>query len=49
MIKHVLKDGTIVKDIKGYLVKQKDVPLVYQIREQMKRKEKKEWASSMKI
>lgn len=33
MIKHVLKDGTVLKDITGHKVTRKDAPRVYQILE----------------
>lgn len=35
MIKHILRDGTVLQDITGHVVKQKDAPLVYQIMERM--------------
>ena len=38
MIKHILKDGTVLQDIAGHVVKQSDAPLVYQIMEQKNRK-----------
>lgn len=43
-IKHILKDGTVLEDIKGHLVKKEDALVVYQIREQMnnRRKEKED-------
>ena len=33
MIKHILKDGTILTDITGHKVTRKDAPRVYQILE----------------
>lgn len=30
MVKNILKDGTVVKDLKGHVVKQKDVPIIYE-------------------
>ena len=41
MIKHILKDGTVLQDITGHIIKQEDAPMVYQIIEQMEREEKK--------
>lgn len=43
-IKHILKNGTVLEDIKGHLVKKEDALVVYQIREQMnnRRKERKD-------
>jgi hypothetical protein len=43
-IKHILKNGTVLEDIKGHLVKKEDALVVYQIREQMnnRRKEKED-------
>lgn len=40
MIAHVLKDGTVLEDITGHVIKQDDAPMVYQIIEQMEREEK---------
>lgn len=37
MIRHILKDGTILQDITGHIIKQESAPLVYQIIEQMER------------
>lgn len=31
MVRHILKDGTVLKDITGYVVKKKDVPNVYAV------------------
>ena len=31
MIKHVLKDGTEVNDIKGHVIKASDYPLLYEV------------------
>ena len=49
MVKHILKNGKAVKDMTGHVVKKEDAPMVYQIIEQMQRKESKEWESHMKI
>lgn len=49
MVKHILRDGTELKDITGHKVTKEDAPMVYQIIEQMQRKESKEWESHMKI
>lgn len=38
MIKNILRNGTVLQDITGHVVKQKDAPLVYQIMERMNRK-----------
>ena len=40
MIKHILKDGTVLQDITGHIIKQESAPVVYQIIEQMEREEK---------
>ena len=42
MIKHVLKDGTVLADMTGHVVKKEDAPMVYQIIEQITRKERKD-------
>lgn len=41
MVKHILKDGTVLEDISGHVVKRKDAPVVYELMEQIKRKEDK--------
>jgi len=33
MITHILKDGTVLKDIKGHKVTRKDAPRVYELLE----------------
>ena len=33
MVKHILKDGTVLKDITGHKVTRKDAPRTYQILE----------------
>lgn len=38
---HVLKDGTVLKDITGHVVKMEDVPSVYALIDQMNRKKGK--------
>ncbi len=38
MIRHILKDGTVLTDITGHIVKKEDVPEVYELMEQMNRK-----------
>lgn len=40
MITHVLKDGTVLEDITGHVIKQDDASMVYQIIEQIEREEK---------
>lgn len=35
MIRHHLKDGTILTDIRGHVVKREDVPLAYAIIDRM--------------
>ena len=40
MIKHILKDGTVLQDIKGHVVRKEDAPVAYRILEQ-KGKERK--------
>ena len=42
MIKHILKDGKVIEDISGHVVKRKDAPVTYELLEQIKRKEKKD-------
>ena len=39
MVKHVLKDGTEVKDIAGHVVKKKDVPTIYELLKKRKTNE----------
>ena len=45
MVKHILKDGTVLKDITGHVVKKEDVPLAYalidQINEERRKRRKK--------
>lgn len=36
MITHVLKDGTVLKDISGHMVTRKDAPRVYELLERKK-------------
>lgn len=38
MVKHILKDGTQVKDITGHVVRKKDAPMVYDLVERISRK-----------
>ena len=35
MVTHILKDGTVLKDITGHVVKREDVPTVYSLIERM--------------
>ena len=42
MVTHVLKDGTVLNDIKGHLVKKEDVPTVYVLINKMNEHSKKE-------
>ena len=42
MVKHILRDGTVLQDITGHVVKRKDAPEIYALMEQIKRKEKKD-------
>ena len=37
MITHILKDGTVKKDITGHIVRKQDNPMIYEI---LKRREK---------
>lgn len=41
MVKHVLKNGTVLHDIKGHKPKQQDVPLAYEILKNGGRKNEK--------
>ena len=34
-ITHILKDGTVLEDIKGHLVKREDAPRAYQLIDRM--------------
>ena len=36
MVTHILKDGTVLKDITGHKVTRKDAPRVYQLLERKK-------------
>ena len=38
MVKHILRDGTELKDIKGHRVKKEDVPMFYKAIEQIERR-----------
>ena len=40
MVKHVLKDGTVLEEITGHVVKKEDALLVYQIMERLREKRK---------
>lgn len=42
MVKHILKNGKAVKDMTGHVVKKENAPMVYQIIEQITRKERKD-------
>ena len=35
MIRHILKDGTVLTDITGHVVKVEDVPMAYQIMDEL--------------
>ena len=35
MVKHILKDGTVLDDITGHVVKKEDVPMAYELMEKM--------------
>lgn len=37
MVKHILKDGTVLKDITGHIVKKEDVPAAYTLIEQLRK------------
>ena len=39
MVKHILKDGTVLKDIKGHKITREQAPMIYKVLEQV-RKEK---------
>lgn len=41
MVKHILRSGEILDDITGHVVKQEDVPEVYEIRERMNKEDNK--------
>lgn len=40
MVKHVLKDGTVLEEITGHVVKKEDALVVYQIMERLREKRK---------
>ena len=42
MVTHVLKDGTVLKDITGHVVKEQDVPEAYILIDQMNGERRKE-------
>jgi hypothetical protein len=42
MIKHILKDGTVLNDITGHVVKKEDVPMAYAIIDKMNEKRTRE-------
>ena len=42
MVKHVLKDGTVLEEITGHVVRKEDALVVYQIMEQMNEERRKE-------
>lgn len=39
-IRHVLKDGRVLDDISGYLVKKEDCPELYQVVEKIRREKR---------
>ena len=41
MIKHHLRDGTVLDDITGHVVKKEDVPIAYAIMDQMNNQKQK--------
>ena len=41
MVKHILRDGTVLKDITGYIVKKEDVPAAYALIEQLRKGRRK--------
>lgn len=41
MVKNVLKDGTVIKDLKGHVVTKEDCPGVYAIFESVNKNRKK--------
>lgn len=42
MVVHVLKDGTVLDDITGHVVKKEDVPTVYALIERLNEHSQKE-------
>lgn len=46
MVIHIMKDGKVLKDITGHVVKREDAPMIYNIVDRMnserKREEKKD-------
>lgn len=42
MVKHVLKDGTVLEDITGHVVKEADCPMVYALLERIERERNEE-------
>ena len=42
MVVHVLKDGTVLNDITGHLVKKEDVPTVYDLIDKLNEHPQKE-------
>lgn len=41
MVYHVMRDGSVKTDLKGYIVKEKDVPTLYQVIEEISKKKDK--------
>ena len=41
MVKHILKDGTVLDDITGHVVKMEDAKVVYQIMDKMNQERQK--------
>ncbi len=39
-IKHILKDGTVLEDITGYVITKEQNPEVYRVIEQIRKKER---------
>ena len=48
MIRHVMKDGTILKDVSGMIVKRNEAPALYAVLDRVTRKEGYEDGNSTK-
>ena len=46
MVRHVLKDGTVLDDITGHVVKKEDVPSAYALIDEINQKRARKGAKS---
>ena len=49
MVRHILKDGTVLKEINGHVVKKEDLPSVYNLIDQMNKERKEKEDEKAKV